>query len=108
MKSEEIAAIEQTENNATAGADGQYFAHSSHGLLRLDAEGYVIDREICRAGKCDDCIGDIERFDLEEYRRVFGSLDEEFDILNLAGWFTGGERFEADEDYRNEAKSYAN
>ena len=89
-------------------ADEQFFADSSHGLLRIDAEGYVTDREICRAGTCDDCIGKIERFDLEEYRRVFGEIVSDFDVLNLAGWFAGGERFEADEDYRREAAENMN
>lgn len=97
-----ISATGQTESNAPAPADEQFFVHSSHGLLRIDAEGYVTDREICRAGTCDDCVRDIERFDLEEYKSVFGALPSDFDILNLAGWLAGGERFEADEEYRRE------
>jgi len=75
--------------------------YSSHGTIIINPEtGTVIATDI---DMCDDCIDNIKRFDIEEYK-TFYKVDKvpgAFDILDLGYWLNDGTYEEPEHDWRN-------
>lgn len=78
---------------------------SSHGCLTVNAEtGEVIECGVIHTD-CDNCITDITRVDVEEWRNRYpGETPEYVDILDLGTWNTAGEYSGPEEEVRQEIK----
>jgi hypothetical protein len=67
---------------------------SSHGRLRIDDEGRPVHLWIDTDDLASaNVLASIRRFDLDEFRRTYGRLDDEFDVLDLGYWH-GGDCYE--------------
>lgn len=83
---------------------------STHGMLTADINtGDVINRDIyCVPGECDNCIDEITRVDVDEWKRAYPDEDlfevGVMDVLDLGTWNTAGEYSGPEEDVRQEIK----
>jgi len=61
--------------------------HSTYGDFEINAKGQPLDHDAINAALYEPYDGvRINRFDLDEYKKTYGKLDTEYDILDLGYW----------------------
>lgn len=76
------------------------YVRSSYGDIRIDHDGAILD--IRWDEEEDRYLEDIARFDLDEFYRYYGHLDQEYDILDLGYWDKKGKYFPPEPSYRKQ------
>jgi len=75
---------------------------SSHGNYSIDEEtGEILVDQT-------DEFYDIEKFDLEEFKKYYGYLCQYYDILDLGYWTNSGEYEHPVQEHRDEIKKHNN
>ena len=72
--------------------------HSSHGEFEIDENGIVIKFDANPEADAD--YHNYVRFDLPEYKKHYGELDTEYDILDLGFWQKDGSYEAPEKDFR--------
>ena len=73
--------------------------HSSHGDFVIDENGIVIKFKAEAEAEAD--YHNYVRFDLPEYKKHYGELDTEYDILDLGFWKKDGSYEPPEKDFRD-------
>jgi hypothetical protein len=73
--------------------------HSSHGEFEIDENGIVIKFDANPEAEAD--YHNYVRFDLPEYKKHYGELDTEYDILDLGFWKKDGSYETPEKDFRD-------